>query len=205
MFGIQLELVEERRNEMKLKVIALNEHNIYGNTAGCFLAKISKDLDYKVFPSGIKYMPHDIYAINYKCNNWIVSANDRTTKMDVCVSILEIDGYTSLWIDDFLKLVQPGCAWDIIYSPKTYAPEGDPTLRQIYIDKECIYDHNLDTDQSGDGELPLEYFFANHFLVEHNMKHNLFPEAIKIDEKYDLAKYESRIKKAFKEANTTLG
>lgn len=188
---------------MNLKVIALSGRQVGGGTARRFLAGLSKELDFRTLPNGETYTPRDLYSINFKACDWIVKSS--ISEMKVAVDVLEIYGYFDMWHDDFLKLVEPGCAWDIIYKPKTYDPEGDPTLREIYIDKKCIYDHDLDTDESGDGELPLEYFFANHFLVEHNMKHNLFPEAIKIDEKYDLAKYESGIKKAFKEANTTLG
>lgn len=189
---------------MNLKVIALADHKLDGSTARRFLAGLSKELDFRTLPNGETYMPRDLYSINFKAYDWIVESS--ISEMKVAVDVLEIHGYFDMWLDDFLKLVEPGCAWDIIYSPKTYDPNGDPTLRSIFIDKECIHDDiDLDIDKSGAGELPLEYFFAKRFLVEHHMKRDLFPDTIKIDERYDLAKigekhdlakYESRTKKA---------
>lgn len=198
MFGIQLGLAEERRSEMKF--ICLNDQNIsiVNKSIVSFIGSLA---------SSSRFL--HMFSLNAQVKK-IVSC-EKNWDYDVYASVLEISscGYD---LDAFDNCVEELTSKSkVCYEFKSTAKTavdggiGIGVIRQLYVGKRMVEDWKMIDPPEDEDVKPLEYHFAKEFLSQSFMARDLYPELdIEIDERYDLNNYESRIKKAFKEANTTL-
>ena len=152
----------------------------------------------------------NVFSLNAQAKKIVSCKKDHD--YDVYASVLEINAW-----DDYDLKVPGNCVEELtskskvcyeFTSPVMTADDdgiGTGTIRQLFVGKRMVEDWKRIDEPEDEDVKPLEYHFAKEFLSQSFMARDLYPElGIEIDERYDLSNYESGIKKAFKEANTTL-